>query len=76
MNKLLLSPEEFEEDISSNAPWHASGHCIIVVGLRKLEDRENITYDRWSQKNGKSYFVSGNENGPFKKCNDKNNIGQ
>ena len=48
MNKLLLSPEELEEDISSNAPWHVSGDCIIVVDLRKLEDRENITYDRWS----------------------------
>ena len=44
---------------------------IIVVDLRKLEERENITYDCWSWKNDKSYFVSGNENGPFKKCNDK-----
>ena len=44
MNKLLLSPEELEEDISSNVPWHVSGDCIIVVDLRKLEDRENITY--------------------------------
>ena len=69
MNKLLLSPEELEEDISSNVPWHVSG--VVVVDLKKIEDRENITYDCWSWKNDKSYVVSGNENGPFKKCNDK-----
>ena len=40
--------------------------CIIVVDLRKLEDR-----DSWFWKNDKSYVVPGNENGPFKKCNDK-----
>ena len=45
--------------------------CIIVVDLRKLEDRENITYDSWFWKNAKSYVVPGNENRPFKKCNDK-----
>ena len=71
MNKLLLTPEVLEEDISSNVPWHINGDCIIVVDLRKLEDRENITYDCWSWKNDPSYVVSGNENGPLKKCNDK-----
>ena len=57
MNKLLLSPEVLEEDISCNVPWHVIGDCIIVVDLRKLEDRENITYDSWSWKNYKSYVV-------------------
>ena len=71
MNKLLLSPEVLEEDISSNVPWHFNGDCIIVVDLRNLEDRENITYDCWSWKKYKSYVTSVNENGPFKKCNDK-----
>ena len=71
MNKLLLSPEVLEEDISSNVPWHVNGDCIIVADLRKLEDRENITYDCWSWKNDKSYVVSSNENGPLKKYNDK-----
>ena len=45
--------------------------CIIVVDLRKLEGRENITYNSWFWKNDKPYVVPGNENGPFKKCNDK-----
>ena len=45
--------------------------CIIGVDLRKLEDRENITYDSWLWKNDKSYVVSGNENGIFKKYHDK-----
>ena len=45
--------------------------CIIVVDLRKLEDRENITHDSWFWKNDKSYNVPDNENGPFKKCNDE-----
>ena len=71
MNKLLLSPEVVEEDISSNVPWHVNGDCIIVVDLRKLGDRENITYDCWSWKNDKSYVVSDNENGPLKNCKDK-----
>ena len=68
MNKLLLSTEVLEEDISSNVPWHFHGDFIIVVDLRKLEDREKIIYDSWSWKN-KSYIVPGKENGPFKKCN-------
>ena len=71
MSKLLFSPEVLEEDISSNVPWHVNGDCIIVVDLKKLEDRENITYDCWSWKNDKSYVVLGNEDGPFKKCNVK-----
>ena len=66
-----MSPALIEEDISSNVPWHVNDDCIIVVDLRKLEDRENITYGCWSWKNAKFYDVSGNENGPFKKCNDK-----
>ena len=45
--------------------------CIIVFDLRKLEDREKITCDSWFWKNDESYVVPGNENGPFKKCNDK-----
>ena len=69
MNELLLSPEVLEEDISSNIPWHVNS--MIVVDLRKLEDRENITYDSWFWKNDKSNDVPGNENGPFKKCYDK-----
>ena len=71
MNELLLSPDVLEEHINSNVPRHVNDNCIIVVDLRKLKDRENITYDSWSWKNGKSYAVSGNKNGPFKKCNDK-----
>ena len=67
MNKLLLSLEVLEEDISSNVPRRVKGDCIIVVDLRKLEDKESITYDCWSWKNVKSYVVSGNENGPLKK---------
>ena len=48
MNKLLLSPEALEEGISRYAPWHVNGDYIIVVDLRKLGDRENITYNSWS----------------------------
>ena len=71
MNKLLLSPEALEEGISRYAPWHVNGDYIIVVDLRKLGDRENITYNSWSWKNDKSYAVSGDEYAPFKKCIDK-----
>ena len=45
LNKLLLLLEVLKKDISSNVPWHVNGDCIIVVELRKLEDRENTTYD-------------------------------
>ena len=57
MNKLLLSEEILEEDISNSVPWHVNDSCVIVVDLNKLEDRENITYDCWSWKNDKSYII-------------------
>ena len=49
--------------------------CIIVVDLRKLEHRENITYDSWFWKNDKSYIVPGNKNELSKNAMVKNNIG-
>ena len=45
--------------------------CIIVVVLRKLEDRETSLTIPGFGKNAKSYVVPGNENRPFKKCDDK-----
>ena len=67
MNKLLLSVEVLEEGISSNVPWHVNNDSFVADDLRKLKDRENITYDSWFWKNDNSYVVSGNRNEPFKK---------
>ena len=68
LNKLLVSADEYKENISHSVPWHVNDNCIFIFDFESLKSRLDITVDCWNWTLSKTYVVSAvNEMGALHK---------